>query len=85
MRNRTPAYWPTRLMLVAAFLVPVAAALICFTAPQPVGQPMSDSIDVAGPVSIALAAALWLVGVTWMLRIHRAPRDEPPDWRYRDR
>ena len=25
------------------------------------------------------------VGLGWMIRILRGPRDEPPPWRYRDR
>ena len=26
-----------------------------------------------------------VVGLVWMIRIFRGPRDEPPPWRYRDR
>jgi hypothetical protein len=25
-----------------------------------------------------------LVGLVWLVRIFRGPRDEPPPWRYRD-
>jgi hypothetical protein len=86
MKYRTSAYWPTRVMLASAFLLPVAAALIWCAAPQPIGPPMyEDPMPWAGPALIAVGVALWLVGVVWMLRIFRGPRDEPPPWRYRDR
>lgn len=86
MKHRTPAYWPTRIMLVAAFLSPVAVALLWLSAPQPVGPPMyDDRVGWDGSVLIAVGVALWLIGVVWMLRIFRDPRDEPPAWRYRDR
>jgi len=26
-----------------------------------------------------------LVGLVWIIRIYRGPRDEPPRWRFRDR
>ena len=35
---------------------------------------------------IVLAGFLSVVlGLVWMIRIFRGPRDEPPPWRYRDR
>lgn len=34
---------------------------------------------------VAFAAlALMTVGLVWIIRIARGPRDEPPPWRYRD-
>jgi hypothetical protein len=84
--KKTPAYWATWIMLGAAFLLPVAVALLWLTAPQPMGPPLHDDrFGWVGPVIIAVGVALWLVGVIWMLRIFRGPRDEPPPWRYRDR
>ena len=70
----------TRLLLA----LPVAVALLWLSAPQPVGPPLYDgNMGWVGPVTLALGAALWLMGVVWMLRIFRGPRDEPPAWRYR--
>jgi hypothetical protein len=86
MKDRTRAYWPTRIMLAAAILLPIAVALLWWSAPQPMGPPMfDDSGDWGWPVVLAISAFLWLVGLVWMLRIFRGPRDEPPAWRYRRR
>ncbi|HEY5629120.1 MAG TPA: hypothetical protein VIR16_06385, partial [Candidatus Limnocylindrales bacterium] len=46
--------------------------------PFVLGVPVSVGLVVAGPV-------LALVGLAWMLRIFRGPRDRPPAWRYRRR
>jgi hypothetical protein len=43
--------------------------------PRSVG--LADLIVPAGLVAM-------LVGLAWMIRIFRGPRDEPPPWRYRD-
>jgi hypothetical protein len=86
MKHRTPAYWPTRIMLAAAFLLPVAVALLWLSAPQPVAPPLHDDrIGWVGPVIIAVGVALWLIGLVCMIRIFRGPRDEPRAWRFRDR
>jgi hypothetical protein len=49
------------------------------------------SVDV-GPASIdtgifyrVIAMAVPVMGLVWMIRIFRGPRDEPPPWRHRDR
>jgi hypothetical protein len=83
--EKTPAYWATRILLGVAFLLPVAVALLWLAAPQPVGPLHDDRFGWVGPVIIAVGAALWLIGLVWMIRIFRGPRDEPPPWRYRDR
>ncbi len=36
-------------------------------------------------VQAGAAVGLALVGLAWMVRIFRGPRDEPPAWRRRDR
>jgi hypothetical protein len=64
-------------MLAVAFLLPVAVALLWLSAPQP------NPAEAVMPVVFAVGAILWLVGVVWMLRIMRGPREEPPAWRYR--
>ncbi len=89
MTRRTRAYWPTRTMLAAPFLLPTAVALLWWSVPSSMGPPMSDDpvgwAGWAGPAVIAVAAVIWLIGVVWMFRIFRGPRDEPPAWRYRHR
>jgi hypothetical protein len=43
-------------------------------------------LEIPGGVAISVAAFLTMVvGLVWMIRIFRGPRDEPPRWRYRDR
>jgi hypothetical protein len=80
MSNQTRAYWPTRIMLACAFLAPIVAACVWLAAPSSMqGPPSYPSADL-----VAFAAALWLIGTVWMVRIFRGPRDEPPPWRYRD-
>jgi membrane protein implicated in regulation of membrane protease activity len=48
-----------------------------------------DRVSVLGVPSDVLmsmiAFLVALVGLVWMIRIFRGPRDEPPPWRYRDR
>jgi hypothetical protein len=89
MENRTPAYWPTRILLaVGCIATGIALALTLAILQGP--EPMFDSrVAVLGlPTSIVVALVGFvpvLVGFAWMLRIFRGPRDEPPAWRYRDR
>jgi len=41
------------------------------------------------PVALLLLGGIgflgMLVGLVWIIRIYRGPRDEPPRWRFRDR
>lgn len=86
MKDRTRAYWPTRIMLVAAPLLPVVVALLLLSAPQSMGRPLyDDTMGWVGAVAFAVGGVFWLIGVVWMLRIVRGLRDEATDWRYRDR
>ena len=93
MKDRTRAYWPTRILLAIGV---VATALCAFAAWD--GYLLDHTIgpgDMAGggavlgvplPVVIAIVATAFAVlGLIWMIRIFRGPRDEPPVWRYRDR
>jgi hypothetical protein len=97
MRNRTPAYWPTRVMLVVGIIATAEVVLLagaaldlgplatgaCFGCEDPelFGLPLRASF-VQAAVSVGLAA----VGLAWMIRIFRGLReDEPLPWRYRDR
>lgn len=82
MRHRTPAYWPTRILLgvgIVATAATVGLTLVVAAARRSMfGPPSADLVLFAAPV-------LAVIGLAWMLRIFRGPRDEPPPWRYRDR
>ena len=90
MRHRTPAYWPTRIMLavgIVATALVVAFPLLAAAAPQ--GPMFVQPPDILGlPRDVAFwleAAGAAVFGLVWMVRIFRGTRDEPPAWRYRDR
>ncbi len=79
--RRTAAYWPTRILL-ATGIVAVAADIV-WALPAVLAQRVfGPPLDVLGP---AVGVALGLVGLVWMVRIYRGPRDEPAPWRYRER
>jgi protein-S-isoprenylcysteine O-methyltransferase Ste14 len=67
------------ILMVAAELA-VAVPFMIF-APDTMWGPDPDALRMRG----ALAVGMALVGLVWMVRIFRGPRDEPPAWRYRDR
>ncbi|MEW6225243.1 MAG: hypothetical protein AB1627_11500 [Chloroflexota bacterium] len=94
MKHRTPAYWPTRVMLAVGILataaVVVLAAAVAGIGPLAQGPCFGcDDPEVFGltlrasVVQAAVAVGLALFGLVWMLRIFRGPRDEPPAWRHR--
>jgi hypothetical protein len=79
--RRTAGWYLTRLLLaigIAAFLF--AGWLFLFEPVTMGGGPRlsEQPVPLAGLVGI-------VVGLVWMIRIFRGPRDEPPPWRYRDR
>ena len=81
MKHRTPAYWTTRIMLaigIAAVLF-AGVALLMEPATMGGGRRMAEN-----PFVLA-AFLVMVVGLVWMVRIFRGPRDEPPAWRHRDR
>jgi len=91
MKQHAPAYWPTRIMLAVGFIM-TAMLLALALALGPVTQ--GPGLFEQWPVVLGLPADVVgrlaglvpaLVGIVWMLRIFRGPRDEPPGWRYRDR
>jgi len=91
MRNRTRAYWPTRILLAVGILATVFAvgfalliAAQVSSGPFTIGGPL-DILGLPFYVVVAFAfAGIAVIGLVWMLRIFRGPRDEPPRWRYRD-
>jgi hypothetical protein len=90
MKQRTPAYWPTRIMLavgliVTAFVILAAGELmrqseLCLDGASPAVLCLDSN-----PVVLGVGVALAVFGLVWMLRIFRGHRDEPPAWRHRDR
>ena len=87
MKNRTPEYWQTRFLLAVGLIATVIAlplSLEVLLESRYVGRPSILGLP-AGLVVVLVGLALGLVGVAWMLRIFRGPRDEPPAWRYRAR
>ncbi len=86
---RTPAWWLSRFELAVAIGVVAVSAL----AVSQSGQPCFGCVEmvdigpfwVAPKVATAMAAlVIAVIGLIWMMRILRGPRDEPPRWRYRN-
>jgi hypothetical protein len=87
--SRTPAYWPTRILLgvgIVATMLAVGLAFVVGTQPTP---PFDPSTYVLGlppsAVRTFALAGIAVVGLVWMVLIFRGPRDKPPRWLYRDR
>jgi hypothetical protein len=89
VKHRTPAYWPTRILLVFGFLATLAAlalTLVVLMQDGPLIDPRPDVLGLPADIAVALVALLPpVVGFAWMLRIFRVPRDGSTRWRYRDR
>ena len=81
MKHRTPAYWPTRIMLAVGIAAVLLAGVMILSEPASM---LDGSRMVENPFVLA-AFLVMVVGLVWMLRIFRGPRDEPPAWRHRDR
>lgn len=81
MKHRTPAYWPTRIMLAVGIAAVVLTAVMLLMEPTSTG---GRTRMVEHPLVLAAFLAM-VVGLVWMLRIFRGSRDEPPAWRYRGR
>jgi hypothetical protein len=80
--TRTPAWYQTRTLLALAIDALLVTAVLFV--PSFMGvlsdppQLWQDLIPWAGFLGV-------LLGLAWMIRSFRGPRDEPPPWRYRDR
>jgi hypothetical protein len=87
--HRTPAYWPARILLAVGVLATVMAiglATVLATMPGPMFTPRPDILGLPQSlVAAAIGVAPAIVGLIWMIRIFRGPRDVPPAWRHRDR
>ena len=90
MKHRTPAYWPTRILLAVGFIATVIVLTLTLALELLTQDPMFGTrtavLGLPANMVVALVRVVpVLVGFAWMLRIFRGPRDEPPAWRYRDR
>lgn len=87
--TRTPAWLVVRLELMLGIGLTVLIGLVAWSSQfviyhrgNPAGLgPLASIIPFAVPITAFVMA---LVGLIWMVRIFRGPRDEPPPWRYRD-
>jgi len=89
VKHRTPAYWPTRILLVvgiSATAIVFALALTLMLAEPPLFGVEPSVLGLSNRVvEAALVAAVAVFGLVWMLRIFRRPHGEPPAWRHRRR
>jgi hypothetical protein len=79
--NRTPAYWSTRIMLAAGIAAVLLAGVILVMEPTT----MTGGPRMVEKPFVLAAFLVMVVGLVWMVRIFRGPRDEAPAWRHRDR
>ncbi len=88
--NRSPAWWPTRILLAIGIGAVLLIGLYLVALGGPVVQGGNWSIELGpphswGPVGAIAAFLVPLVGLVWMIRIYRSPLEgDPPPWRYRD-
>jgi hypothetical protein len=77
--RRTKGWYVMRFELAVGILMVLAGVLVFV----PSAMMGAD----ANPPRVAVLAGLLvgLIGLVWMIRIFRGPRDEPTPWRYRDR
>jgi hypothetical protein len=88
--ERTRGWWLTRIelatgigvLMLTAYLGWRAVTDMCFGCIETLTLgPFEMRSETLVPIALVIA----LVGLAWMIRIFRGPRDEPPRWRYRDR
>jgi len=84
--NRTPAYWPARIMLAVGICATLAVVLLAPLLLAPLGltddRPQMLGLP-ANAVWTAVAVGLAVVGLLWMVRIYRGSSEESSDWRHR--
>ena len=84
--NRTPAYWPARIMLAVGIGATLAVVLLAPLLLAPHGM-TDDRPQVLGlpanAVWAAVVVGLAVVGLLWMIRIYRGSSEESSNWRHR--
>jgi hypothetical protein len=88
MERRTWGWYAVRLELALGIVPGVLAGYLFFTSPA-INEPFHDQPEILGLpgnlVVLVIGVLGYAVGLAWMVRMARGPRDEPPAWRYRDR
>jgi len=86
--EKTPAYWPTRILFAVAIIATaIVVAFPLWSAFLTQGTMGGGPIEWELPTNVAFfiaAAAIAIIGLIWAIRIFRGPRDEPPPWQHRD-
>jgi len=84
--NRTPAYWPTRIMLAVGIGATLAVVLLAplLLAPQGMTDDRPQVLGLpANAVWAAVVVGLAVVGLLRMIRIYRGSSEESSNWRHR--
>jgi hypothetical protein len=88
--RRTRAWWLVRLELLIGIALTVLIGYLGLARALEVTFGFGDQMTF-GPLQMSArvlgmitAFAIAIVGLIWMVRIIRGPRDEPPLWRHRD-
>jgi ABC-type transporter Mla subunit MlaD len=79
--TRTRAWYATRILLAIGIAAVLLAGAMLLLEPSSMG---GGPRMVENPFVLA-GFLIAVLGLVWMIRIFRGPRDEPPPWRYRDR
>ena len=88
--TRTPAWLVVRLELMLGIGLTVLIGLgVAWWTPSATfgggGRIPLGPIEMPASLFVSIMALVMaVVGLIWMIRILRGPRDEPPPWRYRD-
>jgi hypothetical protein len=80
-RMRTHGWYATRNLLAIGIAAVLLAGALLLLEPSFMGD---RPRMVENPFVLA-GFLIAVLGLVWMIRIFRGPRDEPPRWRYRDR
>ena len=82
---RTRAWWWSRIeLLIALAVIAIDVSSIGPLLEPKSGNPGAMPVVPYPLVVLALTFTLAIVGLVWMVRILRGPKDASPTWRYRD-
>ena len=91
--KRTWRWWVTRIELTIGIGLVAFMGLLLLVLGDRLSEPCFGcmrhplwSLPISAEAAVPLAAfGVAVIGLIWMIRTYRGPRDEPPPWRYRDR